>query len=101
MAKKVAKVAPVKKIAPVKTASKKVAKTKEEGFLLLIVFKITHGSFFSKHSHYTTNLLKVKDDADARLHAKAARSAAKTMSESVGMRTEVIISKRVAAVDKD
>lgn len=94
MAKKVTKAAPVKK------AVKKVVEVKEEGFLLLIVFKVTHGMFFSNHSHYTTHLMKCKDDNEALVYTKAAKGAAKTMSNDIGIKTEVIISERIESTDK-
>lgn len=99
MAKKVSKAAPVKK-----AVTKKIAKpveVKEEGFLMLVVFKVTHGGFFSKHTHYTSNLLKVKNEDEARNNLGAARKAAKTMSKEIGIKTEVVIAERVEATDKD
>lgn len=81
-----------------KVAAKKVEK-KEEGFLLLIVFKVTHGGMFSKHEHYTTNLIKVKDEEEARNHTRAAKKAAETMTSELGTNTELIISERIKAND--
>lgn len=85
---------PAKKVA-------KIEEKKEEGFLLLIVFKVTHGKFFGKHFHYTSNLLKVKDNDEARSHTKAAKKAAETMSKDMGVKTEVIISERVKPTDQE
>lgn len=89
-------------MAEAKTAAKKVAKKVEktdEGFLLLIVFKVTHGGLFNKHSHYTSNLMKAKDNDEARTFTKAAKAAAERMTNDMGTKTEVVISERVKAVD--
>lgn len=83
-----------------KVAAKKEEK-KEEGFLLLMVFKTTHGSLFSKHSHYSNHLIQVKGEDDARANAKAARKAAEIMGRDRGIETELIIAEKVKATNTD